>query len=85
MFKVILLLFLVTSVSFAQHIPIEFQIESKHRLSKTASSSPTQLGNSITDLITVGDTILLGSGKGLSISYDRGESWVNFYNHPDFG
>lgn len=85
MFKVILLLFVVTSVSFAQHIPIEFQIESKHRLSKTAASSPTQLGNSITDLITVGDTILLGSGKGLSISYDRGESWVNFYNHPDFG
>jgi hypothetical protein len=81
----LLVLFLFASVSLAQHIPFEFKIEKDNILNKTVSTSPTQLGNSITDLITAGDTIFLGSGKGLSISYDRGENWNNFYNHPDFG
>ncbi|MBM4175290.1 MAG: hypothetical protein FJ213_03830 [Ignavibacteria bacterium] len=76
---------LLTSVSFAQHIPMDFQFETKIKLNKSASGSTTQTGNSITDLITIGDTILLGSGKGLSISFDKGESWLNFYNHPKFG
>ncbi len=74
-----------TSFGYAQHVPFDFSIGNQKRLGKTAAGSPTQLGNSITDLITVGDTIFLGSGKGLSISYDRGESWINFYNHPEFG
>lgn len=84
--KKIILFFLFTAISsYSQNLPESYLLENELRLKKVTSGSPVQLGNSITDIVVAGDTVILGTGKGLSISYDRGESWINFYNHPDFG
>ncbi|MDE3059051.1 MAG: hypothetical protein KGJ59_13955 [Bacteroidota bacterium] len=39
----------------------------------------------MTDIVTSGDSIWLGTGKGLSLSTDRGATWKNFYGTPEFG
>jgi hypothetical protein len=52
-------------------------------LSKTNFQNP--LSNTITDIITIGDTIWLGTSRGISLSTDNGSSWENFYGQSDFG
>ncbi|MBE0539242.1 MAG: hypothetical protein IH620_05980, partial [Ignavibacterium sp.] len=52
-------------------------------LNKSAFKNP--LSNTITDIITVGDTIWLGTSRGVSLSVDGGENWTNFYGQADFG
>jgi hypothetical protein len=52
-------------------------------LSKISSSNP--VSNSILDIITIGDTVWLGTSRGVSVSFDRGENWNNFYNTAAFG
>lgn len=83
--KIILILLIIALKAYSQNVPETYFLEKEIKLNKTLSTSPVQLGNSITDIVVAGDTVILGTGKGLSISYDRGESWINFYNHPDFG
>lgn len=83
--KIILIILLIITKIYSQNFPDSYFIDQEKILRKINSTSPVQLGNSITDIVIAGDTVILGTGKGLSISYDRGESWINFYNHPDFG
>ncbi len=83
--KITLLILSVFIHIYAQNIPYTYLLDQEKQLMKTSSTSPVQLGNSITDIVVAGDTVILGTGKGLSISYDRGENWYNFYGHPDFG
>jgi len=45
----------------------------------------TPAGNSISDIVTIGDTVWLGTGKGLSVSYNNGESWKNYFRDSNFG
>ncbi|MEE9450472.1 MAG: hypothetical protein V3V72_10515, partial [Ignavibacteriaceae bacterium] len=52
-------------------------------LNKVSSSNP--VSNSILDIITIGDTVWLGTSRGVSVSFDRGENWNNFYNTTAFG
>jgi photosystem II stability/assembly factor-like uncharacterized protein len=52
-------------------------------LSKTNFQNP--LSNTVTDIITIGDTIWLGTSRGVSLSVDGGENWTNFYGQADFG
>ncbi len=52
-------------------------------IEKTFSKNPTS--NSIIDIVTLGDTIWLGTSRGVSLSFDNGETWTNFYGRPDFG
>lgn len=83
--KIVLILLVFVIQLKSQYIPENFKLGKEISLEKISSASPVPIGNSITDIVVAGDTIILGTGKGLSISYDRGESWINFYGHPDFG
>jgi hypothetical protein len=50
---------------------------------KANSQNPTS--NTITDIIALGDTVWLGTSRGVSLSTDRGETWTNFFGNPQFG
>jgi hypothetical protein len=79
-----LLLFFNVQNLFGQISPNNFYLKSDEKqLNKTISSNP--LSNSITDIITIGDTIWLGTSRGVSLSTDGGQNWTNFYGTPDFG
>ncbi|MGE5402122.1 MAG: hypothetical protein ACM3S2_17120 [Ignavibacteriales bacterium] len=67
----------------AQSLPEDYNVSKRSRLLKHGSETP--LGNSITDIITVGDTVWLGTSRGLSRSTDRGLSWTNYYGKEPFG
>lgn len=41
--------------------------------------------NSINDILVVGDTIWIGTSRGLSRSTNNGLTWMNYYNTPKFG
>ena len=52
-------------------------------LHKISDDNPAS--NSISDIITLGDTVWLGTSRGVSLSTNRGLSWTNFYQTPAFG
>ncbi|HKI79617.1 MAG TPA: hypothetical protein VKA26_13845 [Ignavibacteriaceae bacterium] len=74
--------FIITNVN-AQYGPVTYHLQKSKSLSKI-SSDPTPAGNSIQEIIIIGDTILTSS-RGLNISTDGGTSWQNFYGTSDFG
>ncbi|MFO7524423.1 MAG: hypothetical protein R6W68_03135 [Ignavibacteriaceae bacterium] len=79
------LLFLISGIAFSQISPENYLIgEEYSQLQKISSSNPTS--NTITDIITVNDSLVwIGTSRGVSLSTDRGETWTNFYGHPEFG
>jgi ligand-binding sensor domain-containing protein len=80
----LLQIFFILPSLFAQTFPISYKLEYEtNLLSKVLASTPTS--NSIIDIITVGDTVWLGTSRGVSLSVDKGETWTNFYGRPDFG
>mgnify|MGYP005840402351 CR=1 FL=1 len=79
-----ILLFFNSYFLFAQLAPENYQIyNEKNELYKFNSANP--LSNSITDIIVSGDTVWLGTSRGVSLSFDGGENWTNFYGRSDFG
>ena len=79
-------LILFIGTAFPQFSPKTFLLSSDKKLAKTNSASDyTPAGNSISDIVTIGDTIWVGTGNGLSRSTDGGSSWTNFYGSKDFG
>ncbi|OGU77756.1 MAG: hypothetical protein A2V93_10800 [Ignavibacteria bacterium RBG_16_34_14] len=70
--------------SFSQLRPESYSLQGdENYLSKITISNPAS--NSITDIITIGDTVWLGTSRGVSVSFDRGETWRNFYRTTPFG
>ena len=71
--------------SFSQLRPETYHLQKKgeKKIYKTSAENP--LSNGISDILTIGDTVWLGTGKGVSVSFDRGLNWTNFYNVPPFG
>lgn len=51
----------------------------------SAFSSENPASNSINDILVIGDTIWLGTSRGLSQTTDNGNSWKNYYNSAEFG
>ncbi len=68
-------------LSFAAHafgqLPTSFRVNAEER-------SLLPKSNSINDILVAGDTIWIGSGRGLSQSVDGGKRWKNFANVPPF-
>lgn len=80
----LILSFIVSRDYFSQSFPVTYSLHQEdHLISKIYSTAPTS--NTITDIITIGDTIWLGSSRGVSLSTDKGETWKNFYGDPQFG
>jgi len=83
------LFFILNLILFSNRISAQlspenyFLQEDGKPLNKVSSQNP--LSNSITDIITIGDTIWLGTSRGVSLSVDGGENWANFYGQADFG
>ena len=67
----------------AQEHPKTYYINEKYKFNKVSDDNPTS--NSISDIITRGDTVWLGTSRGVSLSTNRGDTWTNFYNTPSFG
>ncbi len=72
--KRLLLLILITGLS------LQAQLMRPSQFSITAADSVYEglIGSSISDIAGSGDTLWLGSGHGLSASFDRGDSFVGF-------
>ncbi len=70
--------------ALSQQRPESFKLPNdENYFSKTTSSNP--VSNSILDIIAVGDTVWLGTSRGVSVSFDRGVNWTNFYGTSPFG
>jgi len=82
-YKYIILVVLFNGLLFSQVIPNSFDLSSKKSLSKVTDENPT--GNGVTDLIVIGDTIWVGTGNGLSVSFDNGNNWKSFTGTSEFG
>ncbi len=74
------LLVYFSSVS-GQMKPERFSFENK--IAKLNSATPAS--NSILDIIVKGDTIWLGTTRGLSRTFDGGITWKNYYRDAVFG
>ncbi len=87
MLKIILIVTLISVLltnSYSQLKPESFYISgNENYFAKILSSNPKS--NSILDIITIGDTVWLGTSRGVSVSFDRGENWNNFYSTAAFG
>ncbi|MBK7630528.1 MAG: hypothetical protein IPJ23_07490 [Ignavibacteriales bacterium] len=79
-----LTIILASSRISAQLSPETYWMQTDEKsLDKIVSQNP--LSNSITDIITIGDTVWLGTSRGVSLSVDGGTNWTNFYGQTDFG
>jgi len=72
----------LTINNFSQGIPFKYNLNKHSFLSKTNDETPA--GNSVQEIITVGDTIITIS-KGLNISTDDGTTWTNYFGSTAFG
>ncbi len=83
--KIVILLLLFVSVkSFSQFKPESYSmIGEGNYLSKVSVKNPAS--NSITDIVTIGDTVWIGTSRGVSVSFDNGENWTNFFGTAPFG
>ncbi len=77
-----LLIFIYTNLN-AQFSPQQFKLYGEKELAKVSDENPAS--NSISDIIAIGDTVWVGTSKGVSLSTDRGENWKNFYGSEAFG
>lgn len=86
MLKILFLLFFIF-VSIpeleAQSLLNSFHLGDESKFYKVSADNPAS--NSISDIITLGDTVWLGTSRGVSLSTNRGLSWTNFYQTPAFG
>lgn len=75
-------LFILKGDLFPQYSPFTYSLE-KQVFSKSLDENPAS--NSISDIIITGDTVWIGTSRGVSKSTDRGINWTNYYNKPAFG
>jgi hypothetical protein len=74
--RVLILIILTPVILFSQYLPDSFKLLDKNELGKSLSSD-NPISNGIGDIIALGDTIWLGTTRGISLSTDNGETWTN--------
>ena len=79
-----LLLITLFPVLLYSQIPDSYNLLNDKGLGKIVETR-TPLSNSVSDIIAMGDTVWLGTSRGVSFSTDNGESWTNFYGNEAFG
>ncbi|HEX9739261.1 MAG TPA: hypothetical protein VGA29_00690, partial [Ignavibacteriaceae bacterium] len=68
-YLLISIILFITSQSYSQLRPEFYSLQGEENyLSKISASNPAS--NSITDIITIGDTVWLGTSRGVSVSFD---------------
>ncbi|MCK9210603.1 MAG: hypothetical protein M0P61_07210 [Ignavibacteriaceae bacterium] len=82
--QIFLFTFIFSLILSAQKIPKTFILEKVNNSSEILTDE-NPASNSITDILVVGDTIWLGTSKGLSQSIDNGTTWKNYLNTSEFG
>lgn len=83
-YLILILLILSNVKGLSQSLPLSYALTDEEiKLSKEQAQNP--LSNSIIDIITMGETIWLGTSRGVSLSTDNGLNWTNFYGKSDFG
>lgn len=83
--KTLVLIFVcLTYTVFTQESPFSFKFEDSPSVI-TYSSSENPASNSISAMLVQGDTIWLGTSRGLSRSTDKGTTWRNYYGDPALG
>lgn len=82
--KFLILVTFFSALLNAQSAPYHYTLQGEKNLSKI-NTEYTPSSNSISDIIALGDTVWLGTSKGVNLSTDRGATWKSFYNTPDFG
>lgn len=81
--KIILIFALISFQLFSQSNPYLYKIGDEKGSNYSGSENPAS--NSINDILINGDTIWLASSRGLSRSFDGGNSWTNYYQTDPFG
>jgi hypothetical protein len=87
MSKIIYSFFLIIFINVSilpQLSPKTFHMGDELKLKKTLNEE-NPASNSISDIITIGDTVWIGTSRGVSLSTDRGLTWKNFYGSEAFG
>ena len=78
-----LMIFFSLQNIYAQSLLKTFELDKASSANAFESQNPAS--NSINDILVVGDTIWLGTSRGLSQSIDHGATWKNYYNTSEFG
>jgi hypothetical protein len=82
-FLIILFFASIGKLSFCQIHPSVYTLN-KSKAVKDLSADANPNGNSIDDIIAMGDTIWVGTDVGVSLSTNDGNSWTNFSSTKDF-
>ncbi|HOJ17301.1 MAG: hypothetical protein GX452_02115 [Ignavibacteriales bacterium] len=83
MIKLFVFLGLLQLSLLAQTSPLIFKLQNEEAGNYPVSENPAS--NSLNDILIKGDTIWLASSRGLSRSFDGGDSWTNYYQTDAFG
>ena len=79
-----LLLIIIIPALLLSQTPDSYKLLKDKGLDKILETR-TPLSNSVSDIIALGDTVWLGTSRGVSLSTDNGESWTNFFGNEAFG
>ncbi len=75
---------LLSGLTYSQFKPNSFYLSQGKKIYKP-EGNPTISSNSISDILTIGDTIWIGTDQGVDYSTDNGNNWTNFTNDKTFG
>jgi len=80
---IILILTICSLTIFSQVRPVNYDLRPGHKLAKITGDD-TPGSNDISELIVIGDTTIVATNDGISITTDNGISWNNYYSKNIF-